>query len=425
MRSFMIGLVLMLPASLQAGVYNLAEYHPQVTVAESRKQVLSMRSGSVPPREGVTLNPEHFRYQLQQQIATLEAARANGTLGLMDRINLSGAYLRFGTPKEVIRLLNRQDSHFLLQANLAAAYFLEGELSLAVSHQQQALALWPEVMAGWNEQQLQFNRECERYVLRLYERRREEQELQRSRPNRGSIDIDSLFRGVRYIGPDGQYVAGSISRQMRDLLPYDALGIMLQLGCWYPNDMRLYWQLGEMLNAHSQVEQASQIFTELLDSGHSTFKDLADHRRVLLTALPAYRVWHERKSRGQMVSAMMALPRPTLGGVAGDVGSLTTAWAVAIWAEQPPPNEFGDMAKQMLQPAGQAGPDPSLQLPFNWRHVAIGFVWGALVMLLLQLQWRAWRRQRERRQLYEAALAQTSQAEDIPEGIMNDPKQGR
>src|ERR1019366_1704770 len=138
--------------------------------------------------------------------------------------------------------------------------FLTGDLQMAFRTQGRVLAAWPAALVGWTEDQRLFYRECESALLRLFDARRNEGKVT-------EYDVDPIFRGLRYVGPDGTYVAGGLSVSMRDRLPVNGGAIVFQLCKWYPGNRRLYWQLGEILNVLGQIEQAGGIFDELVYDG--------------------------------------------------------------------------------------------------------------------------------------------------------------
>src|SRR5262249_20725855 len=121
MRGVLIGLTVLAVASpARAGVYNFAEDASSVNINTARDNVLIVRSA------GVTVGtPTPFKAMIGHVKDALEEARQDGLLSTLDRVNLSGCYLRLRKPQEAVGLLRKGDQdHFLIQANLAAAYFL-------------------------------------------------------------------------------------------------------------------------------------------------------------------------------------------------------------------------------------------------------------------------------------------------------------
>lgn len=391
MRRLLISLAFVLPSSLHAGVYNLDEFHPFVPLKEARNHLLRTRSASLPPRGGV-LRPESFRAQILNQASALEDKHTNGLFTTLDRVNLSACYLRLGAERtnDALRLLLAADpQHFLVQSNLAAAYFLAGELLMAVRHQERALASWPDCVAGWSEEQRLHYRDCERALLVLYRSRHDES---RRPSSLGNVDVDPLFPGVRYVGPSGDYQPGGIAQEQRDKLPGNAFAILYQLCLWFPTDMRLYWQLGEMLNALGAIDQASDIFTELGEAGLAgSFRGLRQHRSVLREAKPIYLELMKPVSRGMLLCELQLLPKPLFAPpIVGDAAYLAGSSALVAFAQQ------GDTFFPNLTPTGETftATRPTLQ-SFEFRHLLVAFGFGFLVASLCGLQWLEWRRRRQ------------------------------
>jgi tetratricopeptide (TPR) repeat protein len=419
MRVVLIGLALFgmaVPAS--AGVYGSIEATPELPPERVRSWVVQLRAAAVEPKG--TLDPASPRAFYLRQAAALEEERKKGVFSTMDLVNLSACYIRLGRgPKpqkdylrEAIRLLNSapERNHFLVQANLASAYFIRGEsgdLDLAIRCQRQALYAWPNVWGDWPKVpplqkfgQLVRYRRCERTFLDLLEKRSEE-----TRPgNRGTgfLDIDPIFPGLRLVGPGpkGEYEAGALSSTVNDRLPSNAYDTVLQLVLWYPQDMRLYWLLGEMLNAIGEVTAADEILNEL-DTTSPYFKDLHAHHMVLA---PAARIlkqlkWPSASTHALLLACATNIPRGTLappgvGAIAYAVGSAAPLeWAHKIeQIQQGPP-----------MPLGPPAPPPAATppMPFNWKHVLVGFAFGFLVAALLGFQWQEWRRRRMNQEIEE------------------------
>lgn len=385
--------VTMLLATLpvRAGVHNLDEKHPFVSVEETRGYLLRVRSAALPTRG--TLRPESFKAAVLDQVKKLEEKKRDGLFTTLDRVSLSACYLRLGGERanEAVRLLAAGDrEHFLVQSNLAAAYFLSGELSMAVRHQERALALWPDLYGPWTQQHLRHLRDCELALLRLYRSRADESRLG---PSRTELDVDPIFPGVRYLGPSGQYEAGSMAVEFRDRLPPNAIHVLYQLAVWFPTDMRLYWQVGELLNAFGAIDQAHDIFVELVEAGMSrSFKDLPRHRRALVEARPVYQIWNKPETKGMLLSELLLLPRPLFAPpVIGDAATAVGHLAAAVYG----PRAGSDQVPLPLSPMQPVTESSGTAIPINLRHVSISFGFGFLVAVLCGLQWSEWRRRRQ------------------------------
>ena len=371
MRSAILTLALLgLASPAWAGVYNLSERHPDsVDYGAARGYILKLRSAAETP-PGLP-PPESFRAQVLRHVNDLERDRAGGAFSYLDRISLSASYLRLGRAGDALKLLLEEDNgHFMHQANLASAYFLTGDLQMAVRTQDRVLAAWPTVWAGWTEEQRSFYRECESSLLRLFQDRFAETRGAK----KSEFEVDPIFPRLRYVGPDGTYVAGGLS-STRDRLPSNGGAIVFQLCKWYPGDMRLYWQLGEILNVLGQIEQAGEILDELVRNGRSgVFRDLPAHRRVLRDAIPAYHDIQDPKKRGMLLSQLLLIPRPmpgapVIGEAAYAAGSSAAIIAVPYWSKEPAP-EFDKKA------------DGNEGFVFSWRHLVSTFALGFLIAAL-------------------------------------------
>jgi hypothetical protein len=103
---------------------------------------------------------------------------------------------------------------------------------------------------------------------------------------RPPADIDALFP-VRFIGASGQYEAGKLADAERAKLPPDAIATIQQLLLWFPEDTRLLWLLGELYNASGEVRTAEQIVDECVGSRRYESPILREHRRIIKAAIAA------------------------------------------------------------------------------------------------------------------------------------------
>lgn len=380
MRVVVILGIFYLSAPATAGVYNLGEQHPYVPFSDARGYVLKLRAVAID--KGVPA-PESFRAQVLRQVSQLEEAKTSGVFSTIDRVNLSGCYLRLGqAPKALNLLLEEPADHFLILANLASAYFQVGQLERAYGTQERLLAAWPSTFAGWTEQQLLFYRLSEQHVLKLLESRLEESRRPRSNE---PVSIDPIFPRFRLPAVEA-YRAGEIPGPLRDRLPLEAPALVFQLCNWYPQDFRLYWLMGEMLNFLGQIGQASGILDELADSGRSAlYRDLPAHRRILGEALPAYRELQSPTKRGVLLAQLLCLPRPNFGGAVGEATQVVVNQAAVI--------AMPEFEKPPQPPEVPPTPD-ARALPFNWGHVTVSFAFGFLVSALIGFQMQEWRRRK-------------------------------
>src|SRR5262249_4628765 len=86
---------------------------------------------------------------------------------------------------------------------------------------------------------------------------------------------------LRFVAEGGEYAAGEIAARERAKLPTDALAAVQQLLLWFPEDTRLYWLLGELLNADGQVIEAAGILDRCAYARNHPDPELKAHRREL------------------------------------------------------------------------------------------------------------------------------------------------
>jgi hypothetical protein len=182
-----------------------------------------------------------------------------------DCINLSYFLIRLGQPEDALVVLKApqaQDSrHFMVFSNLATAYQMTADTAKLQERKQkllaawtslrQALRVWPKEWAGWDPKQLSWLQKVEKAQLDLIRLRLKEPPPKRGEP---FSDVDHLFP-IKFVGKNGKYGAGPFPEQPTD----EQVAVVQQLLTWLPQDVRLYWLLGELLNAKGDVELASQI----------------------------------------------------------------------------------------------------------------------------------------------------------------------
>lgn len=263
---------------------------------------------------------------------------------MAESITLGGLLLRLNRREEAVAVLEsarqREPQNFMVLANLALANQLLDFYDRALQYEEEALAHWPAKAAGYPDEQWQWFRRVEKYhwqLLRLRQR-----EKARGAP-RTLEDVDGLFANFSFASNREEYGPGPAGPgQWSAELPADAPRIVEQLLIWMPLDNRLYWLLGEVLNAQGQVASAATVLDDLVaKKNYAPPGDLVrKHWRVLREAAPP-------PAADVLVEAPAPAPQP----------------AKVDW------------------------------LP-DWRTLLVGFVTGALVALLLQMQWREFQRRR-------------------------------
>jgi len=210
-----------------------------------------------------------------------------------DRVSLSAYLLRLGQPEDVgqaIQLLEglargAGRSNFMVAANLATAYLLTGDLQRADDYAQQALSVWPKEWPGLSKEQLAWYKEAETAQLKLIRGRR--RELLAHGGKAQPFETVDDFLGMKFIGDDGKYEAGAIAAAEKEKLPKNALAITQQLLLWIPGDGRLYWLLGELLNAQGDIKNAKTVLDQCAWARMINAKELIGHRQVLDEAIAA------------------------------------------------------------------------------------------------------------------------------------------
>jgi hypothetical protein len=395
-----VGGVVASPA--RAGVYNTAEPWPLPgNFNLFQLDLAGYRAAAAAEKEKKDRkNPNPLRERYDAQVQELEASNARGLLRLEDRINLGAYYIRLGEYEKAIRVLEpmaQQSRHFMLRANLATAYELAGQPERAVGYRQLALASWPTTYPGWDSVQLRFYRKAEQYHLTLLQLRQEEARLD---PSRTRLQLDRLFPRVRFVGANGEYEVGGIAPAQWVEIPADASVVVMQLLLWLPFDDRLHWLLGELLNASGDVVGAAAMMKPVLYKPQDPAKpddvrkwdagappELREHYRLLAAEAAAREKFAEEVKRLEVqdpnlnlnLTLLCALAPRGMGLGAGDL--LQEASWPALLVKPP----------EVVAPPA---PSPPAAWVPNWRQIAVGFGAGAVVALLLGMQFRQMGRSR-------------------------------
>jgi hypothetical protein len=153
---------------------------------------------------------------------------------------------------------------FLANAHLASVQVATAGWRDAFYQQQNALRDYdfPTSFAKLTKPQLAWLKRVERdFYLPFLGNRADES--RRKRPADLREEVDPLFpyspkktdSPVRFVGDDGEYVAGSIAADEKKKLPADAIAIVQQMVFWHPQDARLYWCLASCNNANGEIKQ--------------------------------------------------------------------------------------------------------------------------------------------------------------------------
>lgn len=350
--------------------------------------------------KGIIKNPQsRLRAQYRKRVDELVSKERNGSLTVQDRTNLGAYYVRLGEYSKAVSVLEpatkREQRNFQVLSNLATAHELDGRLDVAIGYAHQAVAEWPSIWPGMDRQQLYWLGRVEKYHLMLLRLRQLEETRaggRRSTPEK----VDALFPKVRFTGPGGSYVAGDIDVVQLCELPSDSLAILEQLLYWTPEDWRLHWLFGEVLNAQGNILAARKIFDDLVKQGLSN-KEISEHRKVINAAAEMLfrlnKEMSEEKYRNVFAELMWyAEPRgatlePAVGLVANQ--SVWVARSILARGMSTPPAVAGQSQSTTGQPKST-----SKWLP-DVRHVVVSFVAGVLVTLLVTLQVKEMRRKHQ------------------------------
>ena len=276
--------------SARAGVYNPGESDEAATYPqfmgtpgrEFRQTVITLRVIPVDRRELLAVDsPVRRRYLFMEEMARRYPASALKTLPA--KLQASAVFIRrgkFDDAQQLLRPLSIQHrDNFVVQSNFATALHQGGDLQKAWDTLNDAMKKWPQrwdelpdgqrdflTEIGWQQASYESYRVADAYYLRLLKLRLREK-LAKKDPK--DLSYDAIFDDgqspptpVRFVNEQGEF-----EPRRKAKLPPGALGIVQQLVVWLPEDLRLYWLLGEVYNAEGTedgVRAAHQIFRELL-----------------------------------------------------------------------------------------------------------------------------------------------------------------
>ena len=221
----------------------------------------------------------------------LRALAKRGPLTAPDALDLSVGLMRLREFDEAVQVLTplvlRERSNIMLISNLASANQASGKFDRASEYLQQALDVWPREWPGLSKAQLDWYREVTKYQLRLVKKRYRES-LQKAATAKTAVDdlFDTPAGTIQYKGEDGAYQAGKLADAERKKLPPNALAIVQQLVLWFPDDTRLYWQLGELYNAEGDIAAAATILNECVWTRRDNAPLLQEHKKIVQSAVP-------------------------------------------------------------------------------------------------------------------------------------------
>ncbi len=230
----------------------------------------------------------------------LRALSKRAPLKTEEALDLSVALIRLREYDEAIALLTplvlRERNNFMLLGNLASAYQASGQFNRAAEFLQQGQDSWPRQWPGVSQEQLEWYHELEKYQLKLVKKRYRESlkrpasQGKERRPSSMADSVDELFEDaqgpLQFKADDGTYQPGTLADAERKKLPPHALAVLQQFVLWFPDDTRLYWQLGELYNADKDVAAAATILHECIWTRRYDVPLLQEHRKIVEAGVP-------------------------------------------------------------------------------------------------------------------------------------------
>lgn len=233
---------------------------------------------------------ERIKKEQQKQNRTLE-----------DNVALAVDLLRFGRPDDAEGALGGQRQGFLPNITLAHIAIAQDTRDrpgwpraftyLDIANEERP----PKELPGISPQQLAWQIKLNRgALLKLVKLRWDESKGEKPPPPENELP-DRIF-DVNFVNNAGAYEPGALADAEKAKLPggdfKEAIATVQQLVLWFPNDIRLYWLLGELYAAKGEFTAAKKIMDECVDSGHySNRKVLMQHREAVTklakTELPA------------------------------------------------------------------------------------------------------------------------------------------
>jgi hypothetical protein len=334
-----------------------------------------------------------------------------------DRLNMSACLLRMRDPKgaiEVLRPVEWEDpGNFLVMSNRGTAFLMAGDYRSAFDWLSNARPFWRKSFEdlrqerrsrpyveflvkrmGWNEHQFAWYARCEKYQLRLAKvRYYETEKLARLKKQldftRMLEDVDDLLvdpekepppEGPRFVTPDGKFEPGKIAAAEKAKIPRDALPVVQQLLVWMPEDARLIWLMGEVLNARGDVESARKVFSEFL-SRFAQRQEFSGFGKV---------------SNPEVLYAKFLERHPVVGMRLKALREYVAPLPVEPAHEPPTAKKAQPETAPAKKTPGKDEPTAGL-LKLDWQALGIGFGSGALVAVLASWQLREILRRRQAR----------------------------
>ena len=196
---------------------------------------------------------------------------------------------------------------------------------------------------------------------------------------------------LRFVGESGAFEPGKIAAAEKAKLPADAIEVVEQLLIWMPDDLRLFWLLGELLNAKGDVVSAQSVFKEIFSKYMQT-----DQEFQRLSTLKDPKVREPLlKERARELTEQFTKEFPEVGN---------RYLALINFKEPPPavaPPPAGAKEPNTPPASPETKPDDTVVAPLNVDLRALGVGLGAGGLAGFLFAW--WVRDMMRRRSSEAA----------------------
>lgn len=340
---------------VRAGVYSPDEPTPFPVRADGTAEDLGFGTQSAGPFRQLYAqrmneadpNPNRKntdRQKVLERIAT-RTVKPNPTPA--DSAALAADLIRVGRADDALNLLaplsRSRVPDFRVMANLTHAHVVRGEWGAAVDRHQSALldTEFPDDLPGTTPEQRKWLQKVERQYYSRWLQVHRQRAAAKLPPDRE--EVFPLF-DVRFVNDAGRYEPGNLAAAEKAKLPPDAVAVVQQLLLWAPWDAGLYWLLGELYAAEGRMREAKIVFDACAEGRqYSNRPTFMAHRTAV------------RDAEARLPPEKSADELPLL-------------------ADEPP----ADPSK----PAGDF-------LPSRDKLIVVGAVFGAIVLVLLALQFRA------------------------------------
>ena len=338
------------------------------------------------------------------------------------RLNMSTCLLRNrepgkGMPEKAIALLEnltrKEHDNFLASSTLATAYQMTGFYDRANTYHSEAFRHgWSQPFdklsakrrhfiqetLKWKAEDFAWYAKCEKYHWQLLKLHYKELTKGPITFSKAMERLDGLFdadapsgKPIRFVGDSGNFEPGKMAEAEKAKLPSDAIEVVEQLLIWMPDDLRLFWQLGELFNAKGDVESAKIIFNEFLGK----FSQMPEFQGLAIV---------DPKTQSATVDPMALLPKfierhPHVGNRLKALRDYT-----------PPPPELGGLAKDVptenssSTSSGKSDDPAVIAAPLNldWQTLVVGLGSGALIGFITCWRLRDILRRRQQMALHSA-----------------------